>query len=33
MRDEAIGTRRLYRVAPDGLAELRASLDGFWYAG
>ena len=30
--DEAIGTRRLYRVEPDGLAELRAFLDGFWDA-
>ena len=28
--DEAVGTRRLYRVEPDGLAELRAFLDGFW---
>jgi DNA-binding transcriptional ArsR family regulator len=24
------GTRRLYRVAPDGLSTLRAYLDGFW---
>src|SRR5215510_15083767 len=24
------GTRRLYRVDPDGLAELRDYLDGFW---
>src|SRR2546425_741517 len=24
------GTRRLYRVDPDGLAELREYLDGFW---
>jgi len=24
------GTRRLYRVEPDGLGELRAYLDGFW---
>jgi DNA-binding transcriptional ArsR family regulator len=24
------GTRRLYRVDLDGLAELRAYLDGFW---
>ncbi len=24
------GTRRLYRVDPDGLAALREYLDGFW---
>jgi DNA-binding transcriptional ArsR family regulator len=24
------GTRRLYRVNPDGLAGLRAYLEGFW---
>ncbi len=24
------GTRHLYAVAPDGLAELRRWLDGFW---
>jgi hypothetical protein len=24
------GTRRLYRVDPDGLAGLREYLDGFW---
>jgi DNA-binding transcriptional ArsR family regulator len=24
------GTRRLYRVDPDGLAEVREYLDGFW---
>ena len=28
--DEAIGTRRLYRVEPEGLADLREFLDGFW---
>ncbi len=28
--DEQIGTRRLYRVDPDGLARLREHLDGFW---
>ena len=28
--DEAVGTRRIYRVEPEGLAELRAFLDGFW---
>ena len=25
------GTRRLYRARPEGLGELRAFLDGFWY--
>jgi DNA-binding transcriptional ArsR family regulator len=24
------GTRRLYRVRPEGLTELRSFLDGFW---
>jgi DNA-binding transcriptional ArsR family regulator len=24
------GTRRLYRARPDGLAELKAFLEGFW---
>jgi DNA-binding transcriptional ArsR family regulator len=28
--DDHEGTRRIYRVNPDGLAELRAQLDGFW---
>jgi DNA-binding transcriptional ArsR family regulator len=28
--DEAAGTRRIYRVSPDGLAGLRADLDRFW---
>lgn len=28
--DEAQGTRRIYRVDPTGLQELRAQLDGFW---
>jgi DNA-binding transcriptional ArsR family regulator len=28
--DEPIGTRRIYRVDPDGLAALRADLDRFW---
>jgi DNA-binding transcriptional ArsR family regulator len=27
---EAEGTRRLYRVDPEGLAALRAELDRFW---
>jgi DNA-binding transcriptional ArsR family regulator len=24
------GTRRLYRVRPEGMAELRAYIEGFW---
>jgi DNA-binding transcriptional ArsR family regulator len=28
--DQPIGTRRIYRVDPDGLAALRADLDRFW---
>jgi DNA-binding transcriptional ArsR family regulator len=28
--DHAEGTRRIYRVNPDGLADLRAQLDRFW---
>ncbi|CAN5202127.1 metalloregulator ArsR/SmtB family transcription factor [soil metagenome] len=28
--DRQNGTRRLYRVDPDGLAELREYLEGFW---
>jgi DNA-binding transcriptional ArsR family regulator len=28
--DSSAGTRRIYRVDPDGLAELRAYLDRFW---
>lgn len=28
--DRAVGTRRIYRVDPDGLAELRAELERFW---
>jgi DNA-binding transcriptional ArsR family regulator len=28
--DEPAGTRRIYRVKPDGLAALRADLDRFW---
>ncbi len=28
--DERVGTRRLYRIAPDGLAELRAYINDFW---
>jgi DNA-binding transcriptional ArsR family regulator len=28
--DHAVGNRRIYRLRPDGLAELRAELDRFW---
>jgi DNA-binding transcriptional ArsR family regulator len=28
--DRADGTRRIYQVHPDGLAELRSELDQFW---
>ena len=28
--DERAGNRRIYRVDPDGLGELRADLDRFW---
>lgn len=28
--DRAHGTRRLYRVDPDGVAAMRDYLDGFW---
>ncbi len=28
--DTRAGTRRVYRVDPDGLEELRAYLDRFW---
>jgi len=28
--DRAEGTRRIYRVDPDGLAALRSELDRFW---
>jgi DNA-binding transcriptional ArsR family regulator len=28
--DRKEGTRRLYRVAPEGVAELRTYLDGYW---
>lgn len=28
--DEPAGTRRIYRVNPDGLASLRAELERFW---
>ena len=28
--DSAVGTRRVYRIDPDGIVALRAYLDGFW---
>src|SRR3954467_3429956 len=28
--DAPVGTRRVYRVDPDGLQALRSYLDGFW---
>ena len=28
--DERIGTRRIYRIEPAGLGELRDWVDGFW---
>ena len=28
--DQPAGNRRIYRINPDGLAELRADLDRFW---
>ena len=28
--DHPAGTRRIYRLDPDGLADLRAQLDRFW---
>ena len=28
--DEQVGTRRIYRVDPEGLGVLRAYLDHFW---
>ena len=28
--DQPAGNRRVYRINPDGLAELRADLDRFW---
>jgi DNA-binding transcriptional ArsR family regulator len=30
VEDRAQGTRRLYRVDPDGVAAMRDYLDGFW---
>lgn len=31
VRERRQGTRRLYSVDPNGLAELRAYVDGFWH--
>jgi DNA-binding transcriptional ArsR family regulator len=28
--DRPVGTRRIYRVEPDGLTALRADLERFW---
>lgn len=28
--DEAVGARRVYQLHPEGVAELRDYLDGFW---
>lgn len=28
--DQAVGTRRIYRIDPNGLAALREQLDRFW---
>src|SRR3954454_22458970 len=33
VRDRREGTRRLYELDPEGLAELRGYLDSFWDAG
>lgn len=30
MTERRNGTRRLYRARPEGLAELKAFLEGFW---
>ena len=30
MEERRNGTRRLYRVRPEGLTEVRAFLEGFW---
>lgn len=31
--DQSAGTRRIYHINPDGLADLRAQLDRFWSKG
>ena len=33
VNERRAGTRRLYRARPEGLAELRSFLDGFWEDG
>jgi DNA-binding transcriptional ArsR family regulator len=30
VEDEAVGARRIYQLHPEGVAELRDYLDGFW---
>jgi DNA-binding transcriptional ArsR family regulator len=30
VRDHAAGTRRVYRIDPEGIAAIRAYLDRFW---
>ena len=30
VRDQAVGTRRLYEVNPDGLGQVRTWLEDFW---
>lgn len=30
VRDEAVGTQRIYRIDPAGLGPLRAWLDQYW---
>jgi hypothetical protein len=30
VRDEAVGTRRFYRLDPRGFSDLRSYFDGFW---
>jgi hypothetical protein len=30
VRDEAVGTRRIYSIDPAGLGAIRAWLDRFW---
>jgi DNA-binding transcriptional ArsR family regulator len=30
VRDEQVGTRRIYRIDPRGVEELRAWVDGVW---
>jgi DNA-binding transcriptional ArsR family regulator len=33
LTERRAGTRRLYRARPEGMAELRSFLDGFWEEG